>query len=110
MCPGTVEKIVRGSRRAAIVLAGLLVGPLIGACSVVPAGGHADLAPTLSFKDAPGGPVAFQNGQPVPTFDRQPRLTSDLDGTWRFDREAFDSSVSLTRRGSVMPVLTAELG
>ena len=101
---------MRGSWQAAIVVACVILAPLIAACSVVPAGGHADLAPTLGFQDEPGGPVAFQNSQPVPTFDRQPRLTTDLDGTWRFDREAFDSDVSLTRRSSVMPALTAQLG
>ena len=28
--------------------------------------------------------VAFQSGQPVPTFDPQPRTGIDLSGTWRF--------------------------
>ena len=61
--------------RLAVTLATCLALPLaLGACSLIPSGGHADLAPTLSFQDEPGGPVAFQSGQPVPTFDRQPRL------------------------------------
>ena len=52
------------TRPGALILAACLVLPLASAaCSLVPAGGHADLAPTLSFQDKPGGPVAFQSGQ-----------------------------------------------
>ena len=40
---------------------------LTGACSLVPAGSHASLPSTLSFKNVTGGQVAFQSGQPVPT-------------------------------------------
>ena len=98
------------SRRAVIFVAWLLLAPLSAACSLVPAGGHSDLAPTLTFQDQPGGPIAFQSGQPVPSFDRQPRLRKDLDGVWRFDRQPFDSSLSLTNRATAMHALTAELG
>ena len=98
------------TRRAVILAAFLLLTPISAACSVVPSGGHADLAPTLAFQDRPGGPVAFQSGQPVPTFDREPRLRADLDGQWRFDRRSFDSSLSLTSRKSAMNALTGELG
>ena len=97
-------------RRAAILVACLLVAPLSAGCSLVPAGSHADLAPTLTFQDEPGGPVALQSGQPVPTFDREPRLRADLDGPWRFDRQPFDSSLSLSSRTSVLKALNAELG
>ena len=99
------------TRPGALILAACLVLPLASAaCSLVPAGGHADLAPTLSFQDKPGGPVAFQSGQPVPTFDREPRLRADLDGVWRFDRVPVDTGLSLTNRSSVRKVLDAELG
>src|SRR5437870_11346322 len=97
--------------RLAVTLATCLALPLaLGACSLIPAGGHADLAPTLSFQDKPGGPVAFQSGQPVPTFDREPRLRADLDGVWRFDRAPVDTGLSLTNRSSVRKTLDAELG
>ncbi|HKW70199.1 MAG TPA: glycoside hydrolase family 2 TIM barrel-domain containing protein [Candidatus Dormibacteraeota bacterium] len=98
------------SRRAVILVACLLLAPLLAACSLVPAGGHADLAPTLTFQDHLGGPVAFESGQPVPTFDREPRLRAELDGAWRFDRQPFDSGLSMTNRSSAMDALTAELG
>jgi beta-glucuronidase len=85
--------------------------PLIsGACSLVPAGSHADLPPTLSFKNVSGGPVAFQSAQPVPTFDRQPRPRIDLNGAWRFQSENFDSDLSLTDRKTSLEALTAEVG
>src|SRR5436190_21134499 len=99
------------TRPGALILAACLVLPLASAaCSLIPSGGHADLAPTLSFQDEPGGPVAFQSGQPVPTFDRQPRLRAELDGVWRFDPQALDTGLSLTNRNSAMKAHQAELG
>jgi beta-galactosidase/beta-glucuronidase len=87
-----------------------LTAPLLAAaCSLVPAAGGADLPATLSLQDEPGGPVAFQSGRPVPTFDRQPRLRVDLDGTWRFDPERVDTSLSLTDRRTSMKGIQAEV-
>ena len=83
---------------------------LSAACSVVPSGGHADLAPTLGFRDVSGGPVAFESGQPVPTFDRQRRLQLDLDGTWRFDPQPVDTNLSLRSRRESLAAITNELG
>ena len=97
--------------RQAAILAGCLVLPLLAAaCSLVPAGGQADLQPTLSFQDEPGGQVAFQSGQPVPTFDRQPRLTTDLNGAWRFDAQPLNTTLSLTDRKTDLKAITNELG
>jgi beta-glucuronidase len=98
------------SRGTAIALACLALPLLAAACSVAPSSGRADLAPTLSFQDEPGGSVAFQSGQPVPTFDRQPRVTQELDGTWRFDPEPLDSDLSLANRDRSLSDITAELG
>ena len=97
--------------RLAVTLMTCLALPLaLAACSLVPSGAHANLAPTLTFQDEPGGPVAFQSGQPVPTFDRQPRLRQELDGEWRFQPNALDTNLSLTSRGSAMKALNSELG
>jgi beta-glucuronidase len=97
--------------RRAVILAVCLLLPVAAAgCSLVPAAGHASLAPTLSFQDQPGGSVAFQSGQPVPTFDRQPRLRADLNGTWRFDAQALATDLSLTDRKTALKDITAELG
>ena len=87
----------------------LALAPL-AACSLTLTAGRADLAPTLSFQDEPGGPVAFQSGQPVPTFDRQPRPSLQLDGTWRFDPERVDTALSLADRKGSLKGLTNELG
>src|SRR5437016_6935806 len=109
-CPSTLEAMMPTCRRA-IVLAGALVLPLAAAaCSLVPTPGQANLAPTLSLQDEPGGVVAFESGQPVPTFDWQPRLVVDLDGAWRFDPQKLDIAASLTDRKSSLSDLTAELG
>src|SRR5207253_9315976 len=59
--------------------------------------------------DEAGGPVAFQSGQPVPTFDRQPRLRQELGGVWRFQPQGLDTNLSLTNRSSAQKALTAEL-
>jgi beta-glucuronidase len=80
------------------------------ACSLIPTPGQANLPPTLSLRDEAGGLVAFASGQPVPTFDRQPRLVADLHGAWRFDPQQLDTSASLTDRKSSLSNLTAELG
>src|SRR5690349_2464014 len=97
-------------RTASLAIALLALPLLAAACSLVPSSGRADLAPTLSFKDEPGGSVAFQSGQPVPTFDRQPRLSVDLDGAWRFDAQPLDANLSLANRGPALKDITADLG
>jgi beta-galactosidase/beta-glucuronidase len=107
----TLPYEVRGvANRCALALASCLALSLLAACSLTLSSGKADLPPTLNFQDEPGGPVAFQSGQPVPTFDRQPRLRAELDGTWRFDAQPVDTTLSLTDRKSSLPALTAEMG
>jgi beta-galactosidase len=103
---------VRGvPNRCALALACFLALPLVAAaCSLTLSSGKADLPATLNFQDGPGGPVAFQSGQPVPTFDRQPRLRAELAGTWRFDAEPVNTNLSLTDRKSSLKQLTAEMG
>ena len=54
----------------------------IAGCGFTPDAGRADLPTTLEWRDVAGGVVAFQSGFPVPTFDTQPRLRLDLNGTW----------------------------
>lgn len=95
---------------AAAIVAIVALPMLTAGCSLVLGGGHADLPASLSFKDKPGGPVAFESGQPVPTFERQPRMTAELDGQWRFDTEHLDTQLSLTNRKSSQKAMNAELG
>ncbi len=98
------------NRCAALAVAVFVVIPLLAGCSLTLTAGRADLASTLSFQDEPGGRVAFQSGQPVPTFDRQPRSSIQLDGTWRFDPEHVDTGLSLTDRKISLKAITTELG
>ncbi len=92
-----------------MVVAGMAL-PLLAGCSLTLTAGRADLSPTLSFQDEPGGPVAFETGQPVPSFDRQQRLTLELGGKWRFDPQHVDTSLSLTDRKVSLRGITEELG
>src|SRR2546423_524664 len=96
--------------RAVTVLACLTLPLAAAACSLVPSGGRADLAPPLSFQDVSGGSVAFQSGQPVPTFDREPRLRADLDGAWRFDAEPLATNLTMSDRGRALKEITTEMG
>src|SRR5467141_139892 len=99
------------NRRRVLVLALSLVLPTASAaCSLIPTPGQANLPPTLSLRDEAGGLVALASGQPVPTFDRQPRLVADLHGAWRFDPQQLDTAASLTDRKSSLSDLTDELG
>ncbi|HKV88467.1 MAG TPA: glycoside hydrolase family 2 TIM barrel-domain containing protein [Candidatus Dormibacteraeota bacterium] len=98
-----------GRWRLIVPTLGLAAPLFAAACSLVPSAGGADLAPTLSFKDEPGGPVAFQGGQPVPTFDREPRLRIGLDGTWRFQAQNVNTNLSLTNRASSLKAIEAEV-
>ena len=97
--------------RVGLALAACLALPLLAAaCSLTLSSGKADLAASLSFQDEPGGPVAFESGQPVPTFDREPRLRAELDGTWRFDAASVNTSLSLSDRKTSKKSLASELG
>src|SRR6266550_1793861 len=96
--------------RVLVLALSLVLSLASAACSLVPTPGQANLPPTLSLRDEAGGVVAFASGQPVPTFDRQPRLVTDLDGAWRFDPQKVDTAASLTDRKSSLSNLTAELG
>src|SRR5213082_789259 len=103
-------EVSRVANKCAFAVALSLALAPLAACSLTLTAGRADLAPTLSLQDEPGGPVAFQSGQPVPTFDRQPRPSLQLDGTWRFDPERVDTALSLADRKGSLKGLTNELG
>ena len=99
-----------GCRQALVLAVSLGLPIAAGACSLVPTPGQANLAATLALRDEAGGVVAFESGQPVPTFDRQPRLTTDLDGTWRFDPQKLDTAASLTDRQISLGDIAAQVG
>ncbi len=65
----------------------------------------ADLAPTLSLRTLNGTTVAFQNGVPVPGFQRQARPTLDLDGSWRWQAGSMDDALSLGARSRTLPLI-----
>jgi beta-galactosidase len=93
----------------AVVLVGVLA---VAVACAAPPPGQARLKPTFELKQVDGGQVAYELGQPVPTFDPQPlRKRIDLSGTWRFQPAALDSDLSFADRGDgTKKKLTAEAG
>ncbi|MBP1678701.1 MAG: Beta-galactosidase/beta-glucuronidase [Bacteroidetes bacterium] len=63
-------------------------------------GQPATLAPTLQLRTLDGVTVPYQNGMPMPGFEKQRRTTISLNGPWRSKRFAASDGVSLTRRDS----------
>jgi beta-galactosidase len=93
-------------------LAAALVVTLLAAvgCSTPPPG-QARLRPTLELRQADGGQVAYEQGQPVPTFSPQPRARLDLTGAWRFQEAALDDNLTFADRDSgARRALAAEAG
>jgi beta-galactosidase len=69
----------------------------------------ASLPATLQLRTLNGIAVPFQNGMPVPTFEKQNRSWIDLHGLWRNQRFTADHAVSLGLRDSAgYAALTAE--
>jgi len=91
-------------------LSAALAGSLLAAvaCSGTPPG-QAQLRPTLELRQVDGGMVAYEQGQPVPTFDPQPRTRIDLSGQWRFQVAPLDERLTFADRdGGARRALTAE--
>ena len=98
-----------GRARVALTLACWILAPLVTeGCVPSPAAGT--LAPTLSVVDVQGAPVAMQDGIPVPSFGHQPRPRIDLSGTWRVQRLAVDTPLSLADRATSLPAIEREAG
>ena len=60
----------------------------------------ATLAPTLQLRTLDGITVPYQNGMPMPGFEKQLRTTMTLNGPWRSRRFAAADGISVTRRDS----------
>src|SRR2546430_2547141 len=101
----------RVNRLRALSLVAALAGPLGAAACSSPAPGEARLRPTLEVRQADGGQVAFQLGQPVPTFSPQRRTEIRLDGDWRFQPDDVDQDLTFAdRTDAVRARLSAEAG
>jgi len=61
----------------------------------------ASLEATLRLVDINGMMVPYQNGLPVPAFEKQPRTTIDLAGSWRKQRFVANHDVTLSKRDSI---------
>ncbi len=71
----------------------------------------ASLDATLSFKTINGVHVPFQNGMPVPSYEKQNRTMVNLAGTWKKLRFNASDSISLLKRDEAgMTSLLAEAG
>ena len=60
----------------------------------------ASLPATFALGQTGGITIAFQNGMPLPTFEKQRRAHIDLKGVWRKQRFSPDHSISLGNRDS----------
>jgi len=58
----------------------------------------ATLEPTLSLVDVDGVKIPYQNGFPVPTFEKQSRVVINLAGDWKKQRFAANDNISLAKR------------
>jgi beta-glucuronidase len=58
----------------------------------------ATLEATLSLKDVNGVKVPYQNGFPVPSFEKNLREIIDLKGYWKKQRFAADDNITLAKR------------
>lgn len=58
----------------------------------------ATLESTLELKDINGIKVPYQNGIPLPTFEKQKRTIIDLSGSWKKQRFVADDNISLAKR------------
>ena len=60
----------------------------------------ATLEPTLSLVDVNGVKIPYQNGFPLPTFEKQYRVEINLAGEWKKQRFAANDNISLAKRDS----------
>ncbi|HSS92609.1 MAG TPA: glycoside hydrolase family 2 TIM barrel-domain containing protein [Candidatus Dormibacteraeota bacterium] len=88
----------------AVALSGLAACSFGSTNSISPAG----LPPTLNFQLVDGGRVAMQDGQPVPSFGRQPRPRLDLNSGWRFQSADLNENMSFAPRSQAMGGLVRE--
>lgn len=61
---------------------------------------QASLDATLSVNQVDGIYIPFQNNMPVPSFEKQKRLTLSLKGTWKKQRFTPNTSLTLAKRTS----------
>lgn len=60
----------------------------------------ATLEATFKLKEVNGTQIPFQNGIPVPSFDKQKRTTLPLNGNWKKQRFSANHDISLAKRDS----------
>ncbi|MBI5730772.1 MAG: T9SS type A sorting domain-containing protein [Ignavibacteriales bacterium] len=61
----------------------------------------ATLEPTLSLVDVNGIKIPYQNGFPLPTFEKQSRAMINLAGDWKKQRFAANDNISLSKRDAL---------
>src|SRR5438067_6251692 len=72
--------------------------------NITPAG----LEPTLGFQLVDGGRVAFESGQPVPSFSYQERPRLELGSGWRFQPALLNQDLSFEPRSQSLKDIEAE--
>ena len=78
----------------------LKIAILIFASSIYIFSQTATLKSTLELKKVNGVSIPYQNGFPVPSFEKQNRTTIDLAGIWKKKRFNADHNISLAERNT----------
>jgi len=86
-----------------IVLTSLILSASAGAQAQT-----ATLEATLELRTIDGVTVPYQNGIPVPAFEKQQRTMIPLSGPWRKERFYANDALTLSSRAAAMPALLNE--
>jgi len=86
-----------------IVLTSLILSASAGAQAQT-----ATLEATLELRTIDGVTVPYQNGIPVPAFEKQQRTMIPLSGPWRKERFNANDAITLSSRAAAMPALLNE--
>jgi beta-glucuronidase len=60
----------------------------------------AALETTMTLQQVDGITIPFQNGIPLPSYEKQNRKIIDLAGTWKKERRTADNNITLSKRDS----------
>jgi hypothetical protein len=110
VCSWTMEEELKkpfGHRVGLVTLVALDL-TLLGSCQTQTTVG---LPPTLTLRSVRGGEVAYQDGQPVPSFTYQgSRLRLDLSGSWDAEPANFQPGAAFLAPPGRGDTLTAQAG
>jgi len=94
-------KMIKNSRRYSFggrILIFPIVLPIIAFSDLLAQ--TATLETSLKLQQVDGVIIPFQNGIPLPSFEKQNRKILNLEGTWKKERRPADNNITLSKRDS----------